>query len=99
MPPNNAQTIEDLRARYARLNEMRIKAQANHDHAQQELSRLKSEAREKWGTDDVAQLQQKLQEIEAENERKRAEYQSRLDKIEADLKAVDQQFTPERSRP
>jgi len=86
------QTIEDLRKRYDDLNEKKITAAANHDNARKQLDQLKAAAKTEWGTDDLEELRRKLAELEAENERKRSEYQTQLDKIEADLKDVDQKF-------
>jgi phage shock protein A len=87
-----SQTIEDLRKRYDELNEKKITAAANHENAQKQLDQLKAAAKTQWGTDDLEELRKKLTELEAENERKRSDYQAQLDKIEADLKDVDQKF-------
>jgi phage shock protein A len=89
---NKSQTIEDLRKRYDELNEKKITAAANHENAQKQLDQLKAAAKTQWGTDDLEKLREKLAELEAENERKRSDYQAQLDKIEADLKEVDQKF-------
>ncbi len=50
-----------------------------------------------WGTDDLDELQKKLQEMTAENERRRAEYQHHLEKIDADLADVERTFTEKSS--
>jgi hypothetical protein len=60
--------------------------------AQQQLDRLKREAREKYGTDDVAELGKKLDAMRSENEVKRKSYQADLDRIETDLAAVEEKF-------
>ena len=86
---NTEQSMEELRQRYTRLHEQKITAAADLKNAEETLSTLKEQARANWGTDDIEQLQKKLEEMTAENERKRAEYQRHLEKIEADLAAVD----------
>jgi phage shock protein A len=87
-----AQSIEELRKRYDDLNTKKITAEANHKNAQKQLDELKAAAKAQWNTDSLDELRKKLKEMEEENERKRSEYQGQLDKIEADLKDVDQKF-------
>ena len=60
------------------------------------MDRLKGEAREKYGTDDIEQLA-KLQEMKNDNEKKRGEYQSELERIEGELAQVEQKFQPDES--
>jgi hypothetical protein len=90
---NGQQTIEQLQDRYQLLNKRKIQAETNLENARQQLMKLQEEARTKYGTDDVAQLREKLAAMKAENERKRADYQTQLEKIEADLAAVEQKFS------
>lgn len=87
-----AQSIEELRKRYDELNRTKITAEADHKNAQKQLDDLKAAAKTQWNTDNIDELRKKLKEMEDENERKRSEYQGQLDKIEADLKEVDQKF-------
>ena len=88
-----AQSIEELRKRYDDLNTKKITAEANHKNAQKQLDDLKAAAKAQWSTDNLDELRKKLKEMEDENERKRSEYQGQLDKIEADLKDVDEKFS------
>ena len=85
----DAQTIQELRARYDALNTRRIQVTVQLESARTQLSTLQEQAREKYGTDDIEELQAKLEEMRADNERQRAEYQASLEAIEADLLAVD----------
>jgi DNA repair exonuclease SbcCD ATPase subunit len=87
-------TIEQLRKRYEELNKQQIEAGANYKTANELLESLKAAAKAEHGTDDLEALRAKLKEMEAENERKRSEYQAHLDKIEADLKEVETKFNP-----
>ena len=87
------QTIEQLQTRYQSLNTKRIQAETNLQNAQNQLTALQKEARDKYGTDDVAELQKKLEAMKAENESKRRQYQEDLDRIERELKSVDEKFS------
>src|SRR5438552_19183619 len=86
------QSIESLRQRYDTLNTKKIQAETQLESAKTRLNELKQEAREKFDTDDVDELQRKLELMENENEEKRAKYQADLDQIERELKAVEQKF-------
>ncbi|MGM0452903.1 MAG: hypothetical protein ACQERN_07045 [Thermodesulfobacteriota bacterium] len=86
------QSIDALTQRYNRLHTRKIEAETNLKTAQQQLDELKKQAREQYGTDDLAALTEKLREMEAENEKKRAEYQAALEKIESDLNAVEEAY-------
>lgn len=89
---SEVQDFEHLRKRFDDLRHKQTQAQTLLDSAQQELARLKEEARQAYGTDDLEELKKKLAEMEAENLRKRREYQGLLDGIERDLKAVEERF-------
>jgi hypothetical protein len=86
---NKAPDIEKLRQQYENLNTKRITAKANLTTSNQTLERLKKEAREKYGTDDLASLRAKLEAMTQDNERKRAEYQEHLTAIEGQLAEVE----------
>jgi hypothetical protein len=91
------QTIEQLQQRFTLLNTQKIQAETRLKDTNKELERLKSEAREKYGTDDLVQLRAKLQEMKDDNEKKRAEYQAELERIEGELVQVEQKFQPAES--
>jgi hypothetical protein len=88
---NDAQKIEQLRARYKALETKKITAEANLQTSNQTLENLKRQAREKHGTDDLASLRVQLEEMNRENERMRAEYQQHLTSIETELAVVEAQ--------
>ncbi len=88
---DDIQTIETLKQRYETMRDQKTKAETLLGQAQAELERLRAEARERFGTDDLQQLQAKLEAMEADNLRKRREYQALLDSIERDLKSVEEQ--------
>ncbi|MEX2389191.1 MAG: hypothetical protein WD534_15040 [Phycisphaeraceae bacterium] len=86
------QTIEQLQQRYNLLNTRRIQAETNLENAEKQLEKLKKQARKQYGTDDVEKLKAKLQQMEADNEKKRAKYQADLDQIEKNLQEVEQKY-------
>jgi hypothetical protein len=92
------QSIERLTERYTALSTKKIQAQTNLDNAEKELKKLKKQAKEEYGTDDLEQLKEKLNEMETENERKRSEYQQLLDTIEGELAKVEDQYADEGSQ-
>ena len=90
--PEPAPTLDALRKRYELLNKKRIEANANFETAAETLDALKREAREKYGTDDITELEKMLADMKSENERKLAEYQQHLEEIEAKLAEVEGAF-------
>ena len=85
------QDIEKLRKRFEILKDKRLTAQADLRNVEKQLSEIQAEAREKYKTDDLGELREKLEAMRAENERKRAEYQTHLDGIDEKLKAIEQE--------
>jgi hypothetical protein len=88
-PNENNENIEKLRGRYEILNKKKITAEANLTTSSQTLENLKTQAREKYGTDDLVALRAKLEEMTQDNERKRAAYQEHLTSIETELASVE----------
>ena len=82
-------SIEELKLEYEELNKRKIQAQTQLEEANRQLEHVQAEAKEEFGTSDIDELKQKLEEMEAENEKRRAEYQALLDKISGELKAVE----------
>jgi hypothetical protein len=89
------QDIDALKTRHRELDRQKTTAEANHKTAQDQLAKLKEDARAKYATDDVDQLKQKLLELKQENERKRAEYQKHLDAIETRLGEIEVEYAKE----
>ena len=86
------QAIEALKSRYDDLNQKKIRFETLRESAEEQLNELKATALEQYGTDDIKQLQKKLKELKAENEKQRAAYQESLDKIESKLDDVQEEF-------
>ena len=91
-PESGELTIEQLQQKYQALNTRRIEADANLKNAKKQLNQLKQEARDKYGTDDLAALRTRLDDMRNENEAKRRAYQAELERIQTALDAVEQQF-------
>lgn len=89
---SQVESIEQLRERYEKLNHRKTEATTLLKQAEGELERLRAEAKEKFGTDDLEALKKKLAEMEAENLRRREAYQKQLDAIDAALKEVDRRY-------
>jgi chromosome segregation ATPase len=87
-----AQDIEALKRRHQDLATRRTRAETQLETAQQELARLKAEAKSAYGTDDLAELEKLLAARKAANEKKRAEYQASLERIERELAEVEAKF-------
>lgn len=88
-----ARSIEELTSEYQRLNERRIQTQTQLEEATKQLDALQKEAEEEFGTSDVAELRTKLAQMEAENEKRRSEYQTLLEGIATELEQVEQETT------
>ena len=76
--PQQPPDIEALKKRHRELENQRIAAQTNLKTATDQLELLKKESREQYGTDDLDQLRDKLEEMKRDNERKRVEYDRHL---------------------
>jgi len=90
--PDSNQTMDQLKKRFEELSLMKVKYETQRDSAAGELADLKQQALEVYGSDDVKQLEKMLAEMKTENEKKRSEYQASLDKIDANLRDVQESF-------
>jgi hypothetical protein len=82
--------IETLKKRHRELDNLRIAAETNLKTATLQLEQLKRESLEQYGTDDLKQLVEKLEEMRRDNERKRVDYARHLAEIENSLSEVEQ---------
>ena len=89
---SGAQDIETLKKRYDQLSKEKTRAETNLDNARRQLEEMKKQARDNYGTDDLAELKRKLAAMKEENERKRNEYQRHLEKIETDLQQIEREY-------
>ncbi len=96
--PNETPSLESLRQRYEKLNERKIQAKANLDSTTKQLEELEKTAIEKFGTAKIEELEAKLAEMTAENEKRLTDYNSLLDTIETDLAKVESDAMGKSSR-
>ncbi len=94
--PSEALDIVALKQRYEDLQKEKTRAETKLDTAEKELRKLRKEAKEDYGTDDLAELQAQLETRKQENEKKLAAYQKSLEKIEGDLEAVEAKYDESR---
>ena len=88
-------SIEQLQKRYEGLNNQKIKVETQREHALQQLKELKAQAKEQYGSDDLAQLKTMLADMKNKNEEMRQQYQSKLNDIDSDLAAITEKFNDE----
>jgi predicted nucleic acid-binding Zn-ribbon protein len=84
-----ARSIDELKKEYDHLHKQQIQAQTKLDNANEQLAKLEAAAKEEFGSSDIAELEAKLAAMEVDNEKRRSEYQTLLDKISADLAKVE----------
>ena len=89
---DSKQSIEVLQKRHQAFQAEKVRFETQRDTALEELDALKKQARELYGSDDVAELESMLTKMKAENEQKRSQYQAALDEIDKTLKAVQDEF-------
>jgi phage shock protein A len=86
-------TIEQLQTKYRELDRQKTASEANLKTAEDALAELRAKAKAEWGTDDLEELEQKLEKLKADNEAKRAEYQKHLSDIETELRRIEQEYS------
>ena len=87
-PGDKPKSIEQLREAYARLEAARQRAQTELARAEERLKVGREDAKARFGSDELEELQQKLQAWTAENETRRTKYQAELEAIETELKNI-----------
>ncbi|HIK90506.1 MAG TPA: hypothetical protein EYG03_00735 [Planctomycetes bacterium] len=88
-------SIDDLKEEYERLNERKIQAQTQLEEATKQLEALQKEAIAEFETSEIDELKSKLEQMEAENEKRRSDYQELLEKISGELAKVEQKAAPQ----
>jgi chromosome segregation ATPase len=82
-------TLDELTKQYNVLNERKIQAETQLKEAEKRLLEMQTQAQKEFGTNDIAELQARLEQLEAENETRRADYQALLKGIQTDLKNIE----------
>lgn len=81
--------LDRLRSRYEQLRKRRIEAGRDLEHATKRLESLQREARDAYGTDDIAELRERLAALRAENARRVADYEAHLVEVEAAVRDAE----------
>jgi len=84
--------IETLTTHYQELNKRKIESERDLVNAEKSLDELKQQALNDYGTDQLDALKEKLEQIKAENERKRADYHQTLGQIETELAKIETDY-------
>jgi chromosome segregation ATPase len=85
----SAQDMQALKRRYEELHKKKIRVETEKASSERRLRDLQRKARDLYGTDDLDELRARLDQMRAENERRRRDYQEHLDQIEARLQQVE----------
>lgn len=86
------QSIAELQKRYESFMAEKVKYETQRDSAASELAKLKKQAMDQYGSDDVGKLEKMLDDMKVENEKRTREYQASLDEIDTNLKNVRSSF-------
>jgi hypothetical protein len=86
---SQADELKNLRDRYERLREEKIRADERLNQHREGLQDLQRQARERFGTYDLAILQARLNELEQENQRKLDEYRAALNAVDEQLNRIE----------
>lgn len=88
MSSTNESSIETLKNRYKKLYDEKIRVETELKTTGEQLATYQETARTNWGTDNVEELQKKLQMIKEENEKQRKDYEEHLSSIETQLNMI-----------
>ncbi len=83
------QELNELRRQYEQLRDQKVRTEQDIANLSSQLEGLKGQAKAEYGTDDPEELQKLLSEKRSENERVVGEYREHVQRIQADLAAVE----------
>jgi len=81
--------LDGLRQQYEQLRERKVRTEQDVANLSAQLEALKQQAKEQYGTSDLGELQQLLEEKRQQNEEVVASYREHIQQIQADLTAVE----------
>ena len=88
MSSTSDQSMETLKNRYKKLYDEKIRVETELKTTSAQLGAYQETAKTNWGTDNVKELEEKLQTIKQANEKQRKDYQEHLNAIESQLNAM-----------
>lgn len=83
------QELNELRRQYGQLRDRKVRAEEAVAQLTLQLETLKKQAEGEYGTSDLAELQQLLEEKRVQNEAVVASYREHIQQIQADLAQVE----------
>ncbi len=83
------QELNELRRQYEQLRDQKVRTEQQVTDLSSQLETLKSQAKTEYGTSDPEELQTLLEKKRQQNEQVVAEYREHIQKIHADLSAVE----------
>lgn len=81
--------LNGLRQQYEQLRDRKVRTEQDVANLSAQLESLKQQAKEQYGTSDLEELQQLLEEKRQQNEEVVARYREHIQQIQADLTAVE----------
>jgi len=83
------QKLDQLRDEYSKLHELKIATDRDRTNLEEQLRILREKAEREYGTSDVDQLRDLLEQRRQENERMVEEYQSHVEGIKQQLEEIE----------
>lgn len=84
--------LDELKKRHQKLKERKISIDVEISSSAKMLDQARQEAKELFGTDNLAELRQKLTEFNARNEALEQEFVKTLDAVEQELAAAEKEL-------
>ena len=88
MSSTSEQSMETLKNRYKKLYDEKIRVETELKTTSAQLATHQETAKTNWGTDNVVELEEKLQTNKQANEKQRKDYQEHLNTIESQLNSI-----------
>lgn len=84
--------LKELQTRFKELETKKTQVATLKEATEKRVNELKEEARNSFGSDNIDELKEKLKEMQAENEKRKKEYEEHLLGIETSLKEIDKEY-------
>lgn len=91
MSSTNEESMETLKNRYKKLYDEKIRVETELKTTTAQLSLHQETARANFGTDNIEELEKKLETIKLANEKQRKDYELHLNSIEAKLNSIKEE--------
>ncbi len=95
MSSTSEESMETLKNRYKKLYDEKIRVETELKTTTAQLSLHQESARANFGTDNIEELEKKLETIKQANEKLRKDYQEHLNLIETQLNGIKEESNNE----